>query len=198
MHFCFDLDDVLSDTYSVLLSESLIFHCNVLNRPRVDRKVQDAYGDYFYFAKSLQWDEEELYRFFHEVYPMFLLKCKPRIEAVNVLNDLKRNNHRITILSARELRTETDVYDISLQWLNDAKIPFDKLIVGAKEKNDYLNMLKCDVFVDDSIKNCVNAIGVPSVFYFRCPYNEGANNPGVSSVIEIHSLYEILHILHIS
>ena len=52
MHFCFDLDDVLSDTYSVLLSESLIFHCNVLNRPRVDRKVQDAYGDYFYFAKS--------------------------------------------------------------------------------------------------------------------------------------------------
>lgn len=196
MLYCFDLDDVISDTYSVIMEVSLLYHRNVLSReiPETVREAGQSRGDYFYFAKSLQWNTQDVTAFYHEYYPHFLEKIKPRVSSRCVLQKLHDEGHQICILSARELRDYADVEQLTNNWLTEHQIPCDRLIVGAKQKQPFLERMQCGVFVDDDFWNCIAAVNalVPRVFYYRCEYNQGFPIPDGTDICCINSLEELI------
>jgi len=102
MKIGFDLDDVLCDTYSIILEESLRYHCEVLKRKAIKRNIFESKGDYFYFAKSLRWGDKETEDFFYDFYPEFLKRCIPYDGVVDILKKLINRGNEVHIITARE------------------------------------------------------------------------------------------------
>lgn len=196
MVFCFDLDDVIADTYPVLLEASLSYHQEVLGRevPVGPREARLARGDYFYFAKSLLWNGADVTAFYYEAYPFFLERVVPRPSSCSVLKKIHCAGHSICILSARELRIYADVEQMTQRWLSEHHIPCDALIVGAKEKQADLERLGCVSFVDDSYAHCLAAVKahVSRVYFYRCEYNQELLLPGGAEIHSICSLEELV------
>lgn len=193
MRICFDLDDVLCDTYSQIMDSSADYHINVLKRKLIARKIQNAKGDYFYFAKALGWGEKEVEAFFHESYPKFLEFCEPNLEAIYKLQEIHQKGHQIIILSAREERKENTVVSLTHSWLNANDIPYDNLIIGCKNKLSVLKKIKSDIFIDDTFENCykVSCLTNTKVYHYICEYNKNMNIQYNKKIQPINSLNEI-------
>lgn len=193
MKICFDIDDVLCDTYEVIMKVSAEFHKNVLKKDLMERNVKYSLGDYYYFAKSLQWTEYELYRFYHEAYPDFLRLCKPHFQAIALLRHLKFKGHVIYILTAREERAFEQVYNITKSWLNFFGFPFDFLCVGRKDKYNYIKENTIDIFIDDTWENCKKVSENKNclVFHMRCNYNIEVKYTYKKNIIPIYDIYEV-------
>lgn len=194
MKFCFDLDDVIAETYSEIMIASEHFHTYILGRNMCARDVAMANGDYFYFAKALNWDNTDVYRFFHEEYPLFLEKCKVKRSSVSAIKTLYDQGHKITILSAREERKFGQVYFLTEDWLKRNEVKYNELIIGEKKKSMIVSANEYDVFVDDSIINCIDVAenSECKVYFFRCKYNAKVNIGSFCNIKEIDSLQQLL------
>ena len=76
------------------------------------------------------------------------------IDVVSVLNKLKEDGHKIIIITARTYEEYDDPYKISYEYLKKNNIPFDKLIVNAKDKASTSVLEGIDLFIDDNTLNC--------------------------------------------
>lgn len=195
MNLCFDLDDVIANTYPQIIKAALVFHIDILRREDIanDLDIIHAEGDYFWFAKVLAWSEKELELFFHTKYPYFLNLCIPIKESVDFLNNMHKKNHNITILSSRETRDYADVQKITEQWLSDNGVYFDKVLLGYKNKYEYLKQNNIQLFVDDNIDNCKDAkkAGVSFVFCYISDYNLKGRNESSDGIIPIAGLSDV-------
>lgn len=187
MKYCFDLDDVISNTYAELMKSSMRYHIKVLKYAYVYREIQEAKGDYTYFYKTLNWKMDELDDFFHTEYPAFLDRCVPNRNAINLINELYQQNNEIHILSAREEREKCVVYKKTKEWLEKFGVKYDKVSINVSTKSVYLNENGIDIFVDDLWDNCVEAKKNSSsvVCHVRCEYNMRTNYDYSYGIIEI-------------
>ncbi len=203
MNICIDLDDVICETYTVLLKNAVEFHKYELKRGDVSMplNIKEARGDYYWFAKILAWSEEDLVYFFQKRYPFFLKECKPRKSSIEFLKRVtKSKENKLVILSSREKRSNEDVWRITYEWLNSYDIPFDLLKVGYKLKKNFLLQNKFDLFIDDNIRHCVDAyeVGIKYVFNYRNLYNSIIGNEalpiGVKRISDLMEIYSYINI----
>lgn len=169
------------------------FHVNTLKKELIERNSILALGDYNYFAKSLKWTQEELYEFYHQIYPGFLELCKPYSQAIYLLERLKKQGCKIHILSAREERESGQVYDLTKKWLVNYSLHFDALCVDVKDKSTYVKKNNIDLFIDDLWENC-KRVAVNSnclVCHMKCKYNSGPKYDYTSNMIPIYNLNEV-------
>lgn len=84
---------------------------------------------------------------------------------VSVLSRLKEQGHKIIFISARNYDEYKEPYQLSYDYLKVQGIPFDKLIVNAKDKARECIMQGIDLFIDDNTKNCkaVKNSGIPTI-----------------------------------
>lgn len=201
MKFCFDLDDVIADTYPQLLAAAIKFDRKNLmhSSAQTDYSLTMAHGDYFWFAKILKWSEKNLYDFFQTTYPYFLENCQAYDGSKECLNILRRKKHEIIILSSREYRNYYDVEQLTSDWLSRNDIPYDKLVIGVKNKLTYLSENPVDIFVDDLTDNCLIALkaNVPHVFRFVCEYNSNEKGNIMPRIADINDLRFLLTHLNI-
>lgn len=188
MNICFDMDDVISNTYPEMFRASLDFNRKVLKRKvNEDLDISMAKGDYYWFARALDWSEEDLRIFFHTYYPSFLKTSKVIKDSVDFINNIDNTKHHVTILSARETRSYENVEQITIEWLDKYSVKYDKVLIGHKIKYEYLKENKIDLFVDDNIENCKQAIkaGVPRVFVYKTVYNMHKENENIDTLTSL-------------
>ena len=168
-----DLDDTICNTSKVIKKFAKNFHLKVLKRKYKKNKLSNV-DDYFYFALELGWNNDDVTKFFQTCYPYYLDKVKPLKNVKKILLKLHNMNNEIHIISARHYSDKQDVYAITKNWLIKNKITFDTLDIGNKEKRDMVDRYKCDLFIDDSYKNCIEIkqyLGI-DVILFCTKYNQ--------------------------
>ena len=73
-----------------------------------------------------------------------------------IITKLKEEGHTIIFITARSDNSYTNPYLISKKYLDNNSIPYDKIIVNAREKGPICKEEKIDLFIDDNFKNCTD------------------------------------------
>jgi len=81
-------------------------------------------------------------------------KVQVKNGVVEVLNKLKEKNDNIYLITARYEMQNSNIEKETLEWLKNNKIPFDRLIMNARDKKSICEEYNIDVFIDDSYANC--------------------------------------------
>ncbi len=164
MRIGIDIDDTICNTWDFVIPYlSRHFNISISNLKKSNKIYFEAcnstYLEYYEFAKKY--------------YPTIALQYKIKHGVRKVIKKLREDGHEIIFITARSTNGFYDPYKTSLKYLEKHKIPFDKLIVDAKEKAPICLEEKIDLFIDDSVKNCleVSSINIP-VLLFSNKYNE--------------------------
>ncbi len=108
------------------------------------------------YKKKFQFSYEELKYFLKNIQEEITNKAKPRIDAVEIINRLRKEGHKIIIITARDSEFHDDPYKLSKTWLDKNKIEYDKLIVNAREKGTICKNENIDLLIDDQLNNCLD------------------------------------------
>ncbi len=181
MRIGIDIDDTITDTYPVYLSLISVYYgldYNKLlkNKPSY-KELHKTLPDYDKFIKDC----------FHLMAKMAPLKKN----VVEILNKLKEKGCEIVIITARNQEEYTTPYKISYDYLTKNNVPFDKMIIGAKDKGLQCVSEGIDVFIDDNVGNCraVRDKGIKTI-RFDSGFKERDN-----SLINVKSWNEVYEVL---
>lgn len=184
MNIALDLDDTICDTASVIMEKAIEFHKTVLHREVNLIDVNDC-EDYFYFAHSLGWENDEVRNFFSWCYPYYLKEVTVLDGVSAVLRELHDLGCKIHIVTARYLSDKEDVVALTRAWLDANKVVYDTLDIGQHTKIDAVKKYRCEVFVDDSFKNCCEiekCCPVKLVMLMSSKYNENLKNEKIIKI----------------
>lgn len=144
MNIGIDIDDTITYTYETLL-------------PIVSVKYGMSIHKLF--------EQKPSYKMLHNTLPNYdefaianfsrMAKMAPlRDNVIEVLNKLKEDGCKIIFISARNNDEYPDPYGLSYEYLTSKGVPFDKLVVNAKDKAKECILQGIDIFIDDNAKNC--------------------------------------------
>lgn len=149
-----DIDDTLTDIRDEVGAEALKY-AKSLNKEIDEKKVvwdKNNNGSSFKERYNLNYDE--LLYFFGNIQEKITKKAKPREDVVEVLKNLRKDGHKIYIVTARDSEFHHDPYELSKTWLDKNNIEYDKLIVDARDKAKVCKEQNVDLFIDDKLSNC--------------------------------------------
>ena len=92
------------------------------------------------------------------------------------INKLKKDGNEIYIISGRDNGEYSDPYNMTINWLKEHNIPYDKLILTNaykhQEKADICKEFGIDILIDDSINVCTKCSeNNIECILFETPYN---------------------------
>jgi uncharacterized HAD superfamily protein len=189
MKYGFDLDDTLADTASVINKYAIKFNKEYLNGNGDLQDINNS-KSYYYFAEGLNWNKENIAKFF-EIYYLDILKevqIKPFVK--ETINKLKKEKNEVYIITARRKREGEIVEKITNEWLKDNGILYDELFINIKEKSKIVNQLKIDIFIDDSYENCIDVKTNTDakVYMLSTKYNTGILDKQLERINNIDEL----------
>lgn len=146
-----DIDDTISDTFSSLFPYAQKFTIEVLGRSgRLNTKQA---VNHMYVRTMHNWTEEEDHEFLDMYYDTFVKDVKIKPLAREYLEKLAKDNE-IYLITARFPGRSADIEKLTLEWLEENKVPFKELIFDAQDKVSIAKKLGLDLFIDDSYTNC--------------------------------------------
>lgn len=164
MRIGIDIDDTICNTWDFVIPYfSKHFNISINDLKNSNKTYYEAcnatYLEYYQFAK--------------QYYPSISLKYKLKPNVRKIIKKLKDDGNEIIFITARSTNGFYDPYKTTAKYLDKHKIYYDKLIVNAKEKSSICKIEKIDLFIDDSIHNCmqVASVNIP-VILFSNKYNE--------------------------
>ena len=189
MKYGFDFDDTLADTASVINKYAIKFNKEYLNGNGDLQDINNS-KSYYYFAEGLNWNKENIAKFF-EIYYLDILKevqIKPFVK--ETINKLKKEKNEVYIITARRKREGEIVEKITNEWLKDNGILYDELFINIKEKSKIVNQLKIDIFIDDSYENCIDVKTNTDakVYMLSTKYNTGILDKQLERINNIDEL----------
>jgi len=145
----FDLDGVISDTYSVYRLEFIkLYNIDIAKHPKY--KITT----YKIFLPNVS-DKDISYTIF-KVITQYWEEIHPYPDAVEALN-LFYNYYKkpIEIVTARKYSRQEEVCDATYAWLNKnfPNIKFNVCFAGHDEKTKFLKENKFNIFVEDRLRN---------------------------------------------
>jgi len=154
---CIDLDDTISDTASVIIEYAHKYDIQHFGGSG-NIVVSNNNYDYYYFARMLNWNRQQLISFFNDCYLSYLKEIKPKPEAKEILKKIKELDILIYIVTARRERENKVVQEITRNWFDNNQLIYDELIVDAKDKGEIIKKIGAKFFLDDSFNNCVSVM----------------------------------------
>ena len=150
-----DIDDTLTDIRDELAEEALKY-AKSLNKEIDEKKVVwDNNNNGSSFKERYNLDYDELLYFFRNIQENITKKAKPREDVVDVIKKLRKDGHKIYIITARDSEFHNDPYELSKTWLDKNNIEYDKLIVNARDKVKICKEQNVNIFIDDKLSNCI-------------------------------------------
>ena len=149
-----DIDDTISNTYEYLFPYSQKYTIEELNK-KIKNVNRDAIT-HMYTTTFHNWTKEQENDFFNKYYEKILKQVKPKLYAVDIINKLKDEGHKICIITARFPIENFDVEGETKEWLEENNIEYDEFIMNAQDKVTVAKSKNVDIFIDDAIKNCVS------------------------------------------
>lgn len=185
MNIGIDLDDTIADT-----AQSFFYYGTKFNKERnIKHKIQEREWD---FDKSFGWNEENIQDFFKTYLEKLFIGLDPKQDAVDTINLLKKEGHKIIIITARSVEHIKNTYEICENWLKEKNINVDKIVINGKDKAKECKENNIDIFIDDSIYHCqnvYNALKIP-VLLMNSWYNEKQNIENMKRVYNWKEIYE--------
>lgn len=178
MRIGIDIDDTLTNTYEYTIK--VISKLYNLDYKKILRK-------------KLNYDELKInYQkaFEKEIYEKEIKNVKLKENAKKVINKLYKNNE-IIIITARNKNECKLPYNLCHNYLTKNKIKFNELIVEAIDKGKICYENKIDLFIDDSINNCLNVLeyGIDTIIFDNV-YNKNTKIKRVKNWLEINRYIE--------
>lgn len=189
MILCIDLDDTLSYTADTIVEYAIEFDKKYLNGTGKVNSVNDS-EDYFYFARMLNWNREQLIQFFDKCYPDYLQKIKADPLAKEITKKIKQMNVNIYIVTSRR-NTTNKAIEYTKKWLRNNGIMYDKLFMNVIDKGSFIEKIKPDYFIDDSVKNCRDVLKkslTTKVFLMNTKFNKNINTT-IKRINTLNDLY---------
>lgn len=182
-----DIDDTITDTLSVMLAYAEKFTLEDLGREIDIKTITSDMLDPYYVQTLHSWNREEELKFFKKYFKNMIQETMPFFFAKDIIKKLRAEGHKIVLITARcdEITDEgmLDVTEVTKAWLDKYEIEYDKLIIDAQNKGEVAEENHVDVFVDDSLKNCISVAnkGIKTfIMDNRC--NANSNADGITRV----------------
>jgi len=129
-----------------------------------------------------------------DLFSVLIKSVKLKEDVVDVFNKLKKDGHKIILISARNYEDYAEPYRITYEYLTKNNIPFDKIIVNMKKKDKVCLDEKIDLFIDDNTNHCrdVSQIGI-NTLQFSALFNEKVKEfPKVYSWNQVYNIIKCL------
>jgi len=181
-----DIDDTLTNLYEMVMSYGFKFAKeNKIAIPKIDLQGYEA-SDIFYF------DDIQHSKFMKKHLKSILTEVKTRPLASEVIKTISKDYY-IYILTSRDAELIPNYKEETIKWLQKEGIYYDKIIFDCKEKGIFCKENNIELLIDDSPKQCHNAIvNNVNTYIFDNPYNKNFNETGVKRIYSWgHLLNEI-------
>lgn len=151
MRIGIDIDDTIAKTSEYLIEEGLKFDKSLNNKGFRDKNAYD-------FRKMFYWNDDECEAFIEYIRKNNLFsEVRIRDDFKDVFDKLSLNNE-IYFITFRNERWFNNHVLITEKWLEKNGISYDKLITDSGPKGIVCLNNKIDLFIDDSVKHCLDAV----------------------------------------
>jgi uncharacterized HAD superfamily protein len=190
MRIGIDIDDTLNDVKEKLENAGFNY-AKSLGKNIVlsdDKCRKDNKGSHI--SDKFNFTYEELKHFLGPIQDEIINNANPKNNASNILKKLKELGHEIYIITARDSEFHEDPYKQSKEWLDSNNIVFDKLIVNAIEKDIICKEENIDLFIDDSLYNCISVsnLGIKTILFS----NNESNYSNIISISNWNDIYKYI------
>lgn len=149
----------------------------------------------YYLEALYGWNKEEKYKFFDIYYKNVLEECTLKENADVICNKLKNEGNEIYFITARLENIEgCDTLKITKDFLDKNNIPYNELIIGAKDKITVCQDKKIELFIEDSYETCteLNDIGIKAILVTTKMNEkiESKNIPRANNWNEVYKIYK--------
>ncbi len=171
MRIGIDIDDTIANTNELLLEYA----------DKYDKLYKDGHGiideDCYKFNGMYDWDEKDREHFLETYMVETLKNVEVKDHVKEVIDKLVEDGHEIIFITTRDGDFIENSHDLTKEWLDRNHIKYHLIIAGNKRKSSYAEALKLDLFIDDSVKNClkVSEKGI-DVLLFDTIYNRDNND----------------------
>ncbi len=150
-----DIDNVISNFDEELLKEFLEHDKTLRNTGIVNEKAD-------YITRGMfDWNKEETDSFYHANIERIAKSLKTIDKAPDYINKLKTEGYGIYIISGRDNGEYSDAHKMTVDWLENNKIEYDKLILtnskNSLEKANICLENDISIMIDDSVRILVEA-----------------------------------------
>ena len=161
-----DMDDTICSTNELIIEVADQYDKEVLGGTGV--KDINAYE----FTEMMGWPKEMKGKFFADRLEYIMSHSPIKEGAREVINRLHDNGWKIVIISFRKDKYLTDPYKLTIDWLKENNIKYDKVFVNTGTKEDECVENNVTLFIDDKESHCedVSNAGV-DVLLFTNAYN---------------------------
>ena len=161
-----DMDDTICSTNELIIDVADQYDKEVLGGTGV--KDVNAYE----FTEMMGWPEGMKGQFFSDRLEYIMGNSPIKPSAHDVINKLHDEGWEIIIISFRKDKYLTDPYKLTVDWLDQNDIHYDKVFVNTGTKADECIENKVTLFIDDKESHCedVANVGV-DVLLFTNAYN---------------------------
>jgi len=154
MRIGIDIDDTTLVTVKSMIKYADKFDVEDLGRTGTNGNL-GLIKNRYYLKVLYGWDDDTKFAFFNKYYKQVLEECYPMENAQEVIQKLKNLGNEIYFITARLTNIKNcDVLKISKNTFYKYNIPYDYLIVNAKDKLKYALENKIDLFIEDSYETC--------------------------------------------
>ncbi len=189
MNIGIDIDDTISDTYNTIIPYAQKYTIEDLKR---SGDINNRYGTitHKYIQFMHGWNKEEDLGFWDKYYEEMISSVKVKPFAKEIIEKLHKDN-KIIIITARWEKENKTIQPITLKWLKDNEIPYDKIIFDSHEKLETAKENKIDLFIDDSFKNCKDVSeGGIKTFIMDAMLNRAYNDEKITRVYSWPHIYQ--------
>lgn len=173
MRIGIDIDGVLTNIEQFVI--------NHVSKYCVDNGITYHIGDSNYdYCKTFHIDKEVENDFWKQYLEYYAIHEKARPFASEIVKKLKEDGHDIYIITSRWLANRDDevgkrMREIVKNWLNENKIPYDKLIFSkASNESKYQEIMenKIDLMIEDNPNNIKELKNYIPVICYDAGYNK--------------------------
>lgn len=186
-----DIDNTITEVQDELNKAAYEYAIKLgKNIKNAENPFEDIKNNGDTYKKKFQFSYDELKYFLKNIQEEITNKAKPRENAVETINRLRKDGHKIIIITARDSEFHEDPYLLSKNWLDKNNIEYDKLIVNAREKGTICKNENIDLFIDDQLNNCLD-VSKEGIRVIRMS-NEDSNNRNIVDLNNWSKIYEFI------
>lgn len=142
MRIGIDIDNTICDTGTYL--EKKIYEWDKFNNR--ETKITNNYKNIY---QKFAYDLKEKERFDNIYVPIMQVEAKEIKDAAKVINNLKKEGHKIYIISYRGKFQYDNSLEVTKQWLKKNNISYDEIIIEEWDKGKVCKNNDIDIFIDD-------------------------------------------------
>lgn len=142
MRIGIDIDNTICDTGTYL--EKKIYEWDKFNNR--ETKITNNYKNIY---QKFAYDLIEKERFDNIYVPIMQVEAKAIKDTAKVINNLKKEGHKIYIISYRGKFQYDNSLEVTKQWLKKNNISYDEIIVEEWDKGEVCKNNDIDIFIDD-------------------------------------------------